>query len=97
MPYADVEKRRRFQRRYKKAWRRRQAAKINPLKAFKIYISPRFPHLWVGRIQFYSGFLVTDDINVQIEIEQHPEFARHIFPVSIDMDLVCPLMGDDDD
>lgn len=97
MPYADVEKRRRFQQKYKRAWRRRQAAKINPLRGFKIYICPRFPHLRVGRAQFDAGFLITDRYEIQVEVEQHPEFTKHIFPLKIDLDLVTPLMGHDDD
>jgi hypothetical protein len=93
LPYADVEKRRKFQRRYKKAWRRRQAAKVNPLRAVKIYVCPRFPFLRVGRAQFDGGFLITDRFEVQVEVEQHPEFGKFIFPIALDLDLVSPLIA----
>ena len=97
MPYADPERRRRFQQKYKRAWRRRQAAKINPLWAFKVYVCPRFPFLRVGRAQFDAGFLITDRFEVQAEVEQHPEFGKFIFPLAIDLDLVSPLMDHDED
>jgi len=97
MPYADVEKRRRFQRRYKKAWRHRQVAKLNPLRAFKVYVCPRFPFLRVGRAQFDAGFLITDRFEVQAEVEQHREFGKFIFPLALDLDLITPLMDRDED
>jgi len=84
MPYADPEKRRDFQRRYKKKWRAKQT-KIHPLQGFKIYICPRFPYLWVGQSQFNGGFLITDSAKVQAEVERHHSFAKFVFPLSIDL------------
>jgi hypothetical protein len=42
MPYADPERRRQFQRLYKRKLRKTQE-KINPLRAFRVYVCPRFP------------------------------------------------------
>ena len=84
MPYADPEKRRQFQREYKRAWRERQK-KINPLRGFKIYVCPRFPYLRVARDCFYNGFLVTNDPEVQAQVEAHREFGRFIFPLALDL------------
>ncbi len=96
MPYADVERRRKFQREYKRKWRARQG-KINPLLGFKIYVCPRFPRLPVGLGHFFDGgFLITNREDVQRIVEAHPEFARHIFPVAVDLDLVGPLMGEEE-
>ena len=94
MPYADPEKRRDFQRRYKKKWRAKQA-KIHPLLGFKIYICPRFPYLRVGREQFRDGFLITDDRAVQAEVERHQEFGRFVFPLSLD--LSGPIIEDEEE
>jgi len=85
MPYADPEKRRQFQRAYKRKWRKKQE-KINPLRGFKIYVCPRFPFLWVGREQFNSGFLITNNPETQAAVSVHNYFAKHIFPVLVDTD-----------
>jgi len=94
MPYADPEKRRDFQRRYKKKWPAKQT-KIHPLLGFKIYICPRFPYLRVGREQFRDGFLITDDRAVQAEVERHHEFGRFIFAIALD--LTCTPTEDEDE
>jgi hypothetical protein len=86
MPYADVEKRRQFQREYKRRWRKAQE-KINPLRAFRVYICPRFPFFRLARVSFDNGFLITRDVAVQAEVERHHEFSRFIFPLA--MDLTC--------
>ena len=86
MPYADPEKRRQFQREYKRKWRKAQE-KINPLRGFKIYICPRFPHLLVGRDQFRDSFLITDSPETQVQVERHPEFGRFIFPIALDLSV----------
>jgi hypothetical protein len=83
MPYADPEKRRQFQREYKAKWRKKQE-KINQLRAFKVYVCPKFPFLWVARQQFVSGFLVTDDATVMAAVEAHQGFGKCIFPLLID-------------
>jgi len=94
MPYADPEKRRQFQREYKRKWRKAQD-KINPLRAFRVYICIQYPFLWVGRKQFINGFLVTDDARVMVEVERHQAFAKFIFPLNID--LSGPIIEDEDE
>jgi hypothetical protein len=85
MPYADVEKRRQFQREYKRKWRAKQA-KIQPLLGFKVYLCVRFPGLHVpGATSFVNGFLVTDDPTVQAQVEAHDLFEKHIFPLALDL------------
>lgn len=89
MPYADVEKRRRFQKQYRAKWRARQA-KINPLLAFKVFISVRYPDLSLGGGAFFRrGILVTDDLWSQKAVRRHPEFLKTIFPLLIDRDCVA--------
>jgi len=94
MPYKDVERRRQFQREYKARWRKKQEI-INPLRAFRVYICPRFPFLWAGKGQFNGGFLITDDPEIQSQVERHSEFARHIFPLALD--LTCTPAEDEDE
>ena len=94
MPYADPEKRRQFQREYKRQRRRAQEV-VNPLLGFKIYICPRFPFLWMTREQFNGGFLITNNPETQAEVEAHSEFARHIFPLLID--ITCTPTEDEDE
>ncbi|MGO8761380.1 MAG: hypothetical protein ACLP2P_15495 [Desulfobaccales bacterium] len=95
MPYADVEKRRRFQKQYKAKWRGRQA-KINPLLAFKVFISVRYPDLPLGGgAYFRGGLLVTDDLWSQNAVRRHPEYLRSIFPLLIDFDCVPLKEGEE--
>ena len=94
MPYADPERRQQFQREYKRKWRKAQEI-INPLSGFRVYICPRFPFLWAGKGQFNGGFLITDDPEIQSQVERHSEFARHIFPLAID--LTCTPTEDEDE
>jgi hypothetical protein len=93
MPYTDVERRRRFQREYKRKCRARQA-KIQPLLGFKIYLCMRFPGLHIpGATSFFNGFLITDDPEVQAKVEAHDLFAQHIFPLALD--LTCTPKEDE--
>ena len=94
MPYKDVERRRQFQREYKRKWRKTQE-KINPLLGFKIYVCVRFPFLWMTREQFNGGFLITNNPETQAEVEAHREFAKLIFPLAID--LTCIPTEDEDE
>jgi hypothetical protein len=89
MPYADPEKRRQFQREYKRRWRKTQEV-INPLLGFKIYVCPRFPFLWVGREQFVGGLLITKNPETQAAVAVHSYFAKYIFPVLVDIDCTPP-------
>ena len=84
MPYADPERRRQFQRQYKRKWRAKQA-KIHPLLGFKIYICPRFPFFRLARVCFDNGFLITSDVAVQAQVEAHHEFGKFIFPIALDL------------
>ncbi len=83
MPYKDPEKRRQFQREYKR--RQRQAfKKIKPFLGFRAYVCPRFPGLGVGLAHFDGGFLITNRPAVQAQVERHPEFGVHIFRLALD-------------
>jgi hypothetical protein len=93
MPYADPEKRRQFHKQYKRRWRRAQE-KIDPLRGVRIYLCLRFPGLHIpGTTSFYNGFLITDDPQVQAQVEAHELFAKHIFPLALD--LTCTPKGDE--
>ena len=80
MPYADPEKRREFQRRYKRASR----ARANSLKWFRVYVCPRYPDICICGCNFIGGFLVTDSAEVQAAVERSPDFFRFIFPLRLD-------------
>jgi hypothetical protein len=84
MPYGDPERRRQFQREYKRKWRKAQE-KINPLRFFKVYVCMRFPNLYLPGGAFSNGFLITDDPQVQARVEAHDLFARSIFPLALDL------------
>jgi hypothetical protein len=84
MPYADLEKRRQFQREYK-AKRRKEQKKINPLLGIKIYLCQRYPDMHVsGAGSFFNGFLITDDLQIQARVEAHELFAKDIFSLALD-------------
>jgi hypothetical protein len=94
VPYKDPERRRQFHREYKRKWRKAQE-KINPLRGFKIYVCVRFPQLRVGRDQFRDSFLITDNPEVQAQVEEHREFGKLIFPLA--MDLTCTPREEEDE
>jgi hypothetical protein len=88
MPYADVEKRRRFQRAYKRKWRAKQA-KIHPLRAVRLYFCQRFPGLHVsGAGTFCKSFLITHSEEEQRAVETHDLFGEHIFCLALNLDLI---------
>lgn len=87
MPYADPEKRRQFQREYKRKWRKAQG-KINLLRAFKIYLCVRIPDLRMPGASFRDSFLITSDPEVQARVERHREFGRSIFPLALDLNCI---------
>lgn len=96
MPYKDLEKRRACSRESKRR-SRAQEARIAPLRKFKIYFCWRFPRLPIGRASFQDGFLITDQTQVQVQVERHPEFGVTIFPLALELNLTDePLMGDDE-
>jgi hypothetical protein len=88
VPYKDPERRRQFQKEYKRQQRRKAQEAVNPLLGFKIYVCPRFPFLWVGREQFVNGLLVTNNPQTQAEVAVHSYFAKHIIPVLVDTDCI---------
>jgi hypothetical protein len=84
VPYKDPEKRRQFQKEYKRKWRAAQA-KNHPFKGVKVYLCARFPSLNVGLASFDGGFLITGRRDVQLQVERHPEFGRFIIPLAVDL------------
>ncbi len=83
MPYKNLERRRQFQREYKKQWRQKQQAQSTG--QFKAYICPHNPFLRVGPgLSFENGFLVTNQRDAQTLIEGHSAFGRHIFKIALD-------------
>ncbi len=94
MPYADPEKRRRYNTLYKQRWRKEREKNIS---GFKIFICPRFPSLNVGLDWFVGGFLITSKKDVIEQVLRHPEYMRFIFPVAVDSDLTpTPSLKEDD-
>lgn len=53
----------------------------------------RFPFSRLARVCFDNGFLITNDLAVQAEVERHHEFGRFIFPLSLD--LSGPIIEDE--
>lgn len=93
MPYADPDKRRRYNSLYKSRWRKERAKKI---PGVRIFICPRFPSLNVGLANFDGGFLITSEKDVIDQVLRHPEYMRFIFPVAVDSDLTpTPSLGGD--
>jgi hypothetical protein len=83
MPYADVEKRRAFHRRYKREWRKRQAGRQR-LLGYKIFLCMRYPNFHIAGTSFYNSFLITDDPEVQADVVAHELFGKDIFALAID-------------
>jgi hypothetical protein len=81
MPYADPEKRRKYNTLYKQRWRKEWATTL------RIFVCPRFPSLRFGMVQFNWGFLVTNEKNVVDQVLQHPDYWKFIFPLATDPDL----------
>jgi hypothetical protein len=90
MPYANVERRRQFQREYKRKMRI-ALGKNSPLKEFRIYLCQRYPNMHIpGGGCFYQGFLITDDPAVQSRVQRHELFGTAIFPLALDL-TVTPV------
>jgi hypothetical protein len=84
MPYADPERRRQFQRDYKRKWRENQK-KSSYSRGFRVYVCPSFPDFrLIARAHFNNGFLITNDAEVQAQVEAHREFGRRIFALVLD-------------
>lgn len=87
MPYADPERRRQFQREYKRKIRI-ALGKNSPLKEFRIYLCQKYPNMHIpGGGCFYQGFLITDDPTVQARVQGHELFGKDIFPLALDLSV----------
>jgi len=93
VPYKDPAVRKEFHRRYKREWR---ALRANPLKKFRAYICPRYPHIAIAGDRFIGGFLVTNSPAVQAAVEQSPDFFRFIFPLRLDFSGPTMEMEEED-
>lgn len=84
MPYKDPDRRKTYDRLYKRA--RRQAecrSNVRPTEV-RAYICHRHPNLRLpGGISFHEGILVTADPVVQDFVEQSPEYGQVIFRVAL--------------
>ena len=80
MPYKDLEKRRRYDREYKRRLRAQQGlTKPGQTRLRKAYICLKVPHLRLSVIAFRDGWVVTDDPEEQARIEQDPLYGSAIF------------------
>ncbi len=80
MPFKDLDKRRTYQREYKR-WQRARERLSNlcqtPVR--KAYLCPRVPYLRLPGIAFQNGFFVTDRPEEQKRIEEDTSYGTHIF------------------
>jgi hypothetical protein len=80
LPYKDLEKRRRYDREYKRLLRAQQGlTHLGQTRVRKAYICLRVPHLRLPGITFQDGWFVTDQPEEQAKIEQNPSYGREIF------------------
>jgi hypothetical protein len=78
--YKDLEKRRLYQRKYKRRLRAQQGLTNRvQTQGRKAYICLRVPHLRLSGIPFQDGWFVTDNLEEQAQIEQNPSYGREIF------------------
>jgi hypothetical protein len=86
MPFKDVEKKRAYQRDYKRRqreWRAAQAQRVT-----KAYLCTRHPHLQIaGVVQFQDGFYVTGCLEKQRIIEEYEGFGSFIVGWPVEPDL----------
>jgi hypothetical protein len=84
MPFRDQNRRREYDRVYKR--QRRRAASMFATRPTEVraYVCSRYPNLRLsGAVQFESGLLVTADPVVQDAVELSPEFGKVIFRVAL--------------
>lgn len=100
MPYRDPEKRRIYQREYKRYQRAKGKMSnpvcqtmSNPLKAvqtlsqsanMKAYLCPKIPNLRLPGIVFKNGFFVTDRPEEQAIIESDQLYGEEVFSLLVD-------------
>ena len=87
MPYADPEKRKKYNRNYRRWWRRnkRLASQDWGLMIYMMWglnFSIQVPGQ--GKLLFDKNFHVTDKLAEIQAIENHPLFGKNIFPLAID-------------
>lgn len=96
-PYKDPIARRECQRKSKRRSRAKQA-RIRPLLGVKVYLCLQYFYIRIiGSSRYFEPFLITSDADLQAQIEAHPSFGVHIFPLGLDLDLVGPIMDDDEE
>jgi hypothetical protein len=87
LPYADLETRWAYHRRYQRALR---WGLTDGLRRFSVYICPRHPFWRLGPgIAFENSFLVTDKLEIKAMIEDHGDFGKHIFKLKLDFSAVA--------
>jgi hypothetical protein len=81
MPYKDEEKRRRFDREYKRKIRQKTALSSPSCqpRIMKGYVCLKLPTLRLPGVIFKGGLFMTDDPRIQAEIEADSAFGVHIF------------------
>lgn len=80
MPYADLERRRRYHREYRRKQRAQQGL-TNPseTRLRKAYICPKAPNLRLSGAVFKGGLFVTDDPRIQAVVEGDPAYGSYVF------------------
>jgi hypothetical protein len=81
MPYKDPERRRQFDREYKRNMRQKTALSSPSCQSQirKAYLCIQVPHLRLPGAIFKGGLFVTDDPRIQAEIEADSAYGTHIF------------------
>jgi hypothetical protein len=85
LPYKDLEKRRRYDREYKRRLRGQKGlTNSGQTRVRKAYICLKVPHLRLPGIAFRDGWFITDNPDEQKNIEQGPFYGRDIFSWRLD-------------
>lgn len=81
MPYKDPERRRRFDREYKRKMRKKTPLSNPSCPPFmrKAYICLQAPNFRLPGAIFKNGLFVTDDPKLMAEIETDSAYGVHIF------------------
>lgn len=92
MPYADLEVRKAYHRRYQ---RERRWGLMDAHRKIAIYVCPRHPFCRLGPgIAFENAFLITDKIEIKTVVEAHGDYGRFIFKIKLDF---CEVVTEDDE
>jgi hypothetical protein len=84
MPFRDQNRRREYDRVYKRQRRRAASRSAPKTSETRAYLCHRHPHYRLpGGISFHEGILVTNDPAVQDVIEEAAEFGQVIFRVAL--------------